>query len=567
MKLNPLTLKFSGEWSQLEAPFQQDYYRVSILPARIFLILGALLYAAFGVLDALLMPEQKISIWLIRFIIVGPVLIGTLAASYFKSFERYMQPLLALVFILAGGGIICMIIIAPPPVSYSYYAGVMLTFMWGYSLIRLFFVWASLAGWVQVIMYEIAAVGINPTPMDIYIGNNFFFISANIVGMLACYSIEFYARRDFFMKQQLEIERENINRINQELEDRVEKRTVDYQLINRALEKEIAGHRQAEEALRQSEERYRELVENASDIVFRTDANGHFTFVNPAAIRITEYEDHELVGKHFPALVRMDLREDAIKSFGDQSAKGFKNTYSEYPIVTKYGREIWLGQNTQVIVENGKVTGFQAVSRDITERKRLERDLRESEERYRALSIIDDLTQLYNSRYFYQQLKMEIDRLDRHDHPLTLLLLDLDDFKAFNDTYGHIEGDQVLFRLGQVIRRCLRKADSAYRYGGEEFTVVLPMTTNEEGIITAERIREELKKESFSPVPDEQVHLTVSIGVAQYRKQEDIKAFVSRADHLMYQGKKSGKDRVCSDKIFKQGDLGEENRKLPEAIC
>lgn len=340
------------------------------------------------------------------------------------------------------------------------------------------------------------------------------------------------------MKQQLEIERENINRINQELEDRVEKRTVDYQLINRALEKEIAGHRQAEEALRQSEERYRELVENASDIVFRTDANGHFTFVNAAAIRITEYEDNELIGKHFPALVRMDLREDAIKAFGDQSAKGFKNTYSEYPIVTKYGREVWLGQNTQVIVENGKVTGFQAVSRDITERKRLERDLRESEERYRALSIIDDLTQLYNSRYFYQQLKMEIDRLDRHDHPLTLLLLDLDDFKVFNDTYGHIEGDQVLFRLGQVIKRCLRKADSAYRYGGEEFTVVLPMTTNEEGIITAERIREELKKESFSPVPDEQVHLTVSIGVAQYRKQEDIKVFVSRADHLMYQGKR-----------------------------
>ena len=115
---------------------------------------------------------------------------------------------------LAGLGIICMIVIAPPPVSYSYYAGLMLVFMWGYTLIRLFFVWASIAGWLQVILYEIAAIWINPTPFHVFISNNFFFISANIVGMMACYAIEFYARRDFFMKKQLEIERENVSRIN-----------------------------------------------------------------------------------------------------------------------------------------------------------------------------------------------------------------------------------------------------------------------------------------------------------------------------------------------------------------
>jgi len=177
----------------------------------------------------------------------------------------------------------------------------------------------------------------------------------------------------------------------------------------------------------------------------------------------------------------------------------------------------------------------------------VEKTLRESENRYRELSIVDDLTQLYNSRHFYQQLKMEIDRLDRHEYPLTLLLIDLDDFKVFNDTYGHIEGDQVLLRFGQVIKRCLRKADSAYRYGGEEFTIILPMTTSEEGIVIAERIKEELKKENFSPVPDKHVHLTVSIGFAQYNKQEDVKVFVSRADHLMYQAKKNGKDRICPE--------------------
>jgi len=118
----------------------------------------------------------------------------------------------------------------------------------------------------------------------------------------------------------------------------------------------------------------------------------------------------------------------------------------------------------------------------------------------RELSIIDDLTQLYNSRHFHQQLKNG----DRSGRPLrtalTLLLLDLDDFKQFNDAYGHIEGDRVLSRLGQVVKRCLRQTDSAYRYGGEEFTIMLPMTTSKDGAVTAERIRAELKEEIFSPV-------------------------------------------------------------------
>jgi diguanylate cyclase (GGDEF)-like protein/PAS domain S-box-containing protein len=547
MKLHPLTLKFTGESLYLEEPFLHNYYKVSLVPIRIFLILGAILYAAFGVLDALLMPEQKVAIWLVRFVVVGPGLVGVLLISFSHIFEKYMQPVLALAYALAGWGIVCMIVIAPPPVSYSYYAGLMLVFMWGYTLIRLFFVWALFAGWLQVVLYEIAATVINPTPFGIFISNNFFFISANIVGMMACYAIEFYARRDFFMKQQLEIERENISRINQELEDRVIRRTQDYKIVNLALKQEIAGHEQAEKALRDSEERYRALVENANDLVLRTDDQGFYTFVNTSMMRITGYAEQEIIGKHYLALVHPDMREEAAGLFHRQFYEKIKNTYSEYSIVKKDGSEIWVGQNTQLIFENGKIVGFQAVSRDVTERRRLEKELKKSEERYRELSIIDDLTRLFNSRHFYAQLQMELDRIERHDYPLTLLLLDIDDFKVFNDTYGHVEGDKVLFLLGQVIKSCLRKEDSAYRYGGEEFTIILPMTTKEEGIVIAERIREELKKDVFSPVPGKNVNITVSIGLAQYRKQEDVSDFVNRVDHLMYHGKKNGKDKVCCE--------------------
>ena len=97
------------------------------------------------------------------------------------------------------------------------------------------------------------------------------------------------------------------------------------------------------------------------------------------------------------------------------------------------------------------------------------------------------------------------------------------------------------------MKRCLRQTDSAYRYGGEEFVVLLPMTTSEDGVVTAERIRTEFKKENFSQAPGKDVHVTVSIGIAQYQPQEDMKVFVHRVDQLMYQAKKNGKDRVCSE--------------------
>jgi diguanylate cyclase (GGDEF)-like protein/PAS domain S-box-containing protein len=312
------------------------------------------------------------------------------------------------------------------------------------------------------------------------------------------------------------------------------------------MKKELAERKRAEEALRESEERYRTLVDNASDIVFKTDNTGHFTFVNPAGIRIVGYTEKEVIGRHYPTLIRPDMREEAIRFFGIQFVKGLENTYSEYPVITKEGGEIWLGQNTKLIVQDGHVEGFQAMARDITALKRAEQALKDSEQRYRELSMIDDLTQLYNSRHFYVQLKSETERSNRYGQPLTLLLLDLDNFKAFNDAYGHVEGDQVLSRLGQVVKRCLRETDSAYRYGGEEFTILLPMTTSGEGVVTAERIRTEFRKEVFSPASGQEVHMTVSIGCAQYRTKEEMKAFVHRVDQWMYQGKKNGKDRVCS---------------------
>ena len=149
------------------------------------------------------------------------------------------------------------------------------------------------------------------------------------------------------------------------------------------LEKEIEERKRAEGALRESEQRYRTLIENANDIIFITDATGHFTFLNSAGTRIAGYDEKEIIGKEYWSVVRPDMREDAIKFFGRQFVKGVQNTYSEYPIITKDGREIWLEQNTSLLFEDGNVAGFHAMARDITDRKQTEKQLEDTLERLR----------------------------------------------------------------------------------------------------------------------------------------------------------------------------------------
>lgn len=167
--------------------------------------------------------------------------------------------------------------------------------------------------------------------------------------------------------------------------------------------------------------------------------------------------------------------------------------------------------------------------------------------RLQKLAITDGLTKLYNSRYFYSQIELEVDRSSRYNHPLSLQLLDIDEFKHYNDTHGHLEGDKVLIRLGKVIKDCLRRMDSAYRYGGEEFTILLPETTGQEAVMVAERIRKAIAVETFCPLPDQLLSITISIGVTQYVPEEDLTSFIQRADQAMYHSKEQGRNRVTAN--------------------
>jgi len=311
--------------------------------------------------------------------------------------------------------------------------------------------------------------------------------------------------------------------------------------------RDITERKRMEEKLRLEEQRFRALAEQSSDIIVLVNREGFIVYNNPALESILGFKIEENSSVNVFDIVHPEDLKIASDTFKNmiRDAKA-PNTKFEIRLCHKDGSWRTFELLGSKLVQNNVVQTIIVNLRDITERKKVQDALLESEQKYRDLSIIDDLTQLYNSRHFYTQLKREIDRSNRYGHPLTLLLLDLDKFKAYNDAYGHVEGDGVLSRFGQVIKQCLRETDSAYRYGGEEFTIILPMTTGKEALVTAKRIQTEFKKEVFSPVTGQRVRVTVSIGLAQYETREEMKAFVHRVDRIMYQAKKSGRNRICS---------------------
>jgi diguanylate cyclase (GGDEF)-like protein len=324
---------------------------------------------------------------------------------------------------------------------------------------------------------------------------------------------------------------------------------------------DITDRMNTAEALKESEQRLKTVLEGSPIPTFVIGRDHKVLYWNKALEEMSGIKAEEVVGtnQHWRAFYdreRPCMGDLLVDGTLDEIPRWYVGKYHKlqlieeaydatdfFPALGSGGK--WL-RFTAAALRNSKGILFGAVEtlEDITARKLAEEALKESEMRYMELSITDALTKLFNSRHFYSQLKAEAERANRYKHPLSLLLLDIDDFKDFNDTYGHLEGDEVLMRMGKVIKRCLRATDSGYRYGGEEFTLILPETKGEAAIALAERIREEFETEAFFPRHDEKVHKTVSIGVTEAVAGEDLSSFLRRVDEGMYMAKRQGKNRV-----------------------
>ncbi|WP_338602149.1 diguanylate cyclase [Desulfoferula mesophila] len=185
---------------------------------------------------------------------------------------------------------------------------------------------------------------------------------------------------------------------------------------------------------------------------------------------------------------------------------------------------------------------------DLSDKRHLEQELR-------RLSVTDSLTGLYNQRFFYATLPREMQTGNRYGHSFSVLMVDIDFFKTYNDRFGHLAGDRALVRFAQALRRCVREMDLPCRYGGEEFAVLLPRSTMSEALVVAERLRAEVARLDFWPGDEdserdgqrEKVRLTVSVGVATLGPDESPQEAVGRADNALYAAKQAGRNLVAAD--------------------
>ena len=171
-----------------------------------------------------------------------------------------------------------------------------------------------------------------------------------------------------------------------------------------------------------------------------------------------------------------------------------------------------------------------------------------SHQRIHKEAITDSMTGLYNHRFFVDQLSKEMQRSRRYQNPLSLLMLDIDHFKNYNDTNGHPAGDELLKRIGDIFKGSVRRTDYVVRYGGEEFAIILPETPLENAQLVAEKIRKTIEKEVFhNQEAQPGSNLTISIGVAEHSKEFNlVDEFVNSADVALYDAKETGRNKVCS---------------------
>lgn len=177
------------------------------------------------------------------------------------------------------------------------------------------------------------------------------------------------------------------------------------------------------------------------------------------------------------------------------------------------------------------------------ERQRLLKEARDKD-KFEQLSILDSLTELFNKRYFREVLEKEIARAKRYRLQLGLLMIDIDDFKVVNDTFGHLKGDRVLQRLGGLLANSIRRADVAARYGGDEFVIIATQSAKEDAYELGKRLRRLIEQTIL--LEETSLKATVSIGIGSYPTDaEEPDQLIELADKMLYEAKRLGKNRVC----------------------
>jgi two-component system cell cycle response regulator len=277
-------------------------------------------------------------------------------------------------------------------------------------------------------------------------------------------------------------------------------------------------------------------------------------YVNPAFERLTGYSAEEALGRNCRFLHRDDVRQSALDTVREALRAG---TTCE-ALLRNYRKDGTLFWNqlslSPMLDANGRITHVMGTLNDVSERVRAEqrllekqRQLEKSKRTLEGLALKDGLTGLYNRRHFSEQLAREWNRARREHLPLSLFMIDIDHFKRFNDTYGHLAGDQCIKLVADTIKRCFaRGSDLVARYGGEEFVALAAGVDRRQARERAELLREAIRELTGERNGRSAQLVTVSVGLATMTPDERLvpEDMLEAADRALYQAKRQGRDRV-----------------------
>lgn len=319
--------------------------------------------------------------------------------------------------------------------------------------------------------------------------------------------------------------------------------------------RDITERKKAEKQLKKMKDQLSLIYHSVSDIIFLVKVLPNLRFtaisVNSAYEKMTGLTEEFLDGK--------DIRE----VFQDPACSIIINQYKKVistKEIVKYEEQAVLSEGNVIIEtalhpifdELGEVSHILGVARDITFRKESEEKLRKAKEMFKNLSVIDGLTGISNRRHFDQTIDQEWGQAMRNSTSLSLILFDIDYFKAFNDTYGHLGGDECLKQIGKILSKVIqRPRDFVGRYGGEEFAVILPETNEEGAMNIAEKIKLTIGSLKI-PHKGSKVHpyVTVSIGIATMipSQSTSVNDLIEQADKGLYEAKKCGRNQIVQQK-------------------
>ncbi len=372
MKLHPVTLTYRDKYEHLEYPFRNYYISKSLRSIRIALLLAAFLIGIFGWLDNTLPTELRNELWMSRFAIIIPILLVTFSLSFWKGFIENYQPIASICTLLTG--IFLVRITSHVPISYNlhYYIGLLFYILFGYTFLKLRFIWSLITISAVVILFEVTALLVLHVPVIQFWSYNFYVFTANIMGIFAAYFLERNARRNFLISHLLEKAHANAVDDNVELEQKILERTYELEKMNVNLLREIAERQKTEKTLNQQQQLMDEIFNNVQEGIGILDKDFKIVFHNPAFISILKND--KLKNQNLLQLIH--LNQDSIKEKQVEYLPETTTRIYELPYTITNEKQQYLRIHiTPRLNDESDMIGYYAMVQDITPQKNSETEL------------------------------------------------------------------------------------------------------------------------------------------------------------------------------------------------